>query len=106
MSQILITLTSRSDSDFEHSNINLKENKLDGVDLNSNGLAYCVRKNEGKILWFSADCIGMHVTLSLARFLSHLKEYMEYMLNSSDRLKVKAFCLVLPPPPSHTQASW
>ena len=53
MSPILVTLTSRSDSNFERSNINLKENRWDVVDLNSNGLDYCVRKNEGKILWFS-----------------------------------------------------
>ena len=44
-----------SDSDFERSNISLQENKLDGVDLNSNGLDYCVRKNQVKTLWFSAD---------------------------------------------------
>ena len=46
--------TSRSDSAFERSNISLKENKRDGVDPNSNGLEYCIRKNEGKILSFSA----------------------------------------------------
>ena len=40
------------------SNIGLKENKRDGVDLNSDGLDYCVRKNEGKFLWFSADQNG------------------------------------------------
>ena len=50
-------VTSRSDSDFERSNVNLKENKPDGVDPNSNDLDYCIRKNEEKILWFSADCI-------------------------------------------------
>ena len=55
VSPILVTLTSRSDSNFERSNISLKENKWDGVDLNSNGLDKCVIKNEGKILWFSAD---------------------------------------------------
>ena len=38
MSPILVTLTSRSDSDFERSNISLKENKPDGVDLNSDCL--------------------------------------------------------------------
>ena len=57
MSPILVTLTSRSDSNFKLSNISLKENKPDGVDLNSDGLDYWVRKNEGKILWFSADCM-------------------------------------------------
>ena len=56
MSLILVTLTSPSDSNFERLNISLKENTRDGVDPNSNGLDYCVRKNEGKILWFSADC--------------------------------------------------
>ena len=59
VSPILVTVTSRSDSIFEHSNISAKENKRDGVDLNSNGLDYCVRKNEGKILWFSADYIDL-----------------------------------------------
>ena len=58
VSPILVTLTSGSDSNFERSNIFFKENKWDGVDKNSNGLDYCVRKNEGKTLWFSADCSG------------------------------------------------
>ena len=53
---ILVMLMSHSDSNFEHSNISLKENKLDGIDPNSIGLNYCVRKNKGKIIWFSADC--------------------------------------------------
>ena len=58
MSPILVTLTSRSDSNFEGSNISLRsrENKRNGVESNSNSFDYCVRKNEGKILWFSADC--------------------------------------------------
>ena len=47
---ILVTLTLRSDSDFEQSNNSLKENKRDGFDSNSNGFDCCVRKNEGKIL--------------------------------------------------------
>ena len=46
---------SRSDSDFEISNVSLKENKPDGVNPNSNDIDYYVRKNEGKILSFSAD---------------------------------------------------
>ena len=37
-------------------NISLKESIPDGVDPNSDGHDYCVRKNEGKIRWFSADC--------------------------------------------------
>ena len=57
VSPILVTLTSRSDSDFESSNVSLKGNKPDGVNLNSNDIDYYVRKNEGKIRWFSADCI-------------------------------------------------
>ena len=55
MSPILVTLTSCSDSDFESSNVSLKENKPDGVNPNSNDIDYYVRKNEGNILWFSAD---------------------------------------------------
>ena len=54
-SLILVTLTSRSDSDFKRSNVSLKENKPNGVNSNSNDIDYYVRKNEGKILWFSAD---------------------------------------------------
>ena len=56
VSPILVTLTSYSDSDFESSNVSLKENKPDGVNPNSNNIDYNVQKNEGKILWFSADC--------------------------------------------------
>ena len=55
VSPILVTLTSRSDSNFELSNLSLKKNKRDGVDSNSNGFDCCVRKNEGKIPWFLAD---------------------------------------------------
>ena len=53
---ILVTLTTRSDSDFEISNVSLKENKPDGVNPNSNDIDYYVRKNEEKMPWFSADC--------------------------------------------------
>ena len=35
VSPVLVRLTSRSDSDFERSNISLKRNKPNGVDLNS-----------------------------------------------------------------------
>ena len=59
MSPILVTLTSRSDSDFERSNVSFKENKPDGVNPNSNDTDCYVRKKEGKILWFSADWIGL-----------------------------------------------
>ena len=55
-SPILVTLTSRSDPDVESSNVSLKENKPDGVNPNSNEIDYYVRKNEGKIIWLSADC--------------------------------------------------
>ena len=48
VSPILVTLTSRSDSDFEQSNVSLKENKPDGASPNSIEIDYYVRKNEGK----------------------------------------------------------
>ena len=54
----LVTLTPPSNSDFERSNISLKENIPDDFDLNSNGLDYYVRKNGRKIVLFSADCIS------------------------------------------------
>ena len=66
MSQILVMLTSRSDSDFERSNVSLKGNKPDGVNPNSNDIDHYARKNEGKILWFSADCISKQFVFSLA----------------------------------------
>ena len=48
-------LMSRSDSDFERSKVSIKESKPDGVNPNSDDIDYYVRKNEGKILWFSVD---------------------------------------------------
>ena len=45
---ILITLTSQNDSDFERSNISFKENKPDGIDLNSNGLTTAFEKTKDK----------------------------------------------------------
>ena len=47
---------SQSDYNFERSNISFKENKPDGVDSNSNGFYYCVRRKEGRTLRLSADC--------------------------------------------------
>ena len=55
VSSILVTLTSRNDSDFESSNVSFKENKPDGINPNSNDIDYYIRKNDGKIRWFSAD---------------------------------------------------
>ena len=52
VSPILVTLTSRIDSDFERSKFSLKENKPDDVDPNFNDLDYYVRKNEGKFYGF------------------------------------------------------
>ena len=42
MPLILVMLTSGSDFDFERLNINVKENILVVIDLNSNGLDYYV----------------------------------------------------------------
>ena len=58
MSPILVALKSHSDSNFERSNISFKENEPDGVDPNSNGFYYCVRKKEGRTLQFPAGCSG------------------------------------------------
>ena len=55
VSPILVTLTSRSNSDFESLNVSLKENKPDGVNPYSNDIDHYVRRNEGRILWLSAD---------------------------------------------------
>ena len=71
MSTILAMLTSCSDSNFDGSNIIFKENKWDGVDLNSNGPDYCVPKDEEKILWFSEDCVRRQQTENTLRWLIH-----------------------------------
>ena len=59
VSPILVTPTLSSDSNFENSNIGLKSNKRDGVDSNSNSFDNYIRKNEGKILWFSAAIVSI-----------------------------------------------
>ena len=60
---------SRSDSDFERSNVSLKENKLDGVNPNSNDIGYYVRKNEGKFF-------GFRQTVQSITFLNKLPNYL------------------------------
>ena len=68
VSPIPVTLTSRNDSDFERSNVSFKENKPDGVNPHSNDIDYYVRKNEGKILWFLAECVKLEK--AILRFLA------------------------------------
>ena len=51
VSPILFTLTTRNDSDFEISNVSLKENKPDGVNPNSDDIDYYVRKNEKTMIF-------------------------------------------------------
>ena len=52
MSPILVTLTSRNDSDFKSSNVSLKENKPDGVNPNSNVIDHYVRRMKEKLYGF------------------------------------------------------
>ena len=79
VSTILVTLTPRSDSNFESSDVSLKEAKPDGVIPNSNDIDYYVRKNQGKIRWFSADCVDnvfllfFFCSASIAGFLAALE---------------------------------
>ena len=68
-SPILFTLTSRRDFDFECSNTSFNENRMDGVDMNSNGLDQCVRNNRGRILWFSEDCTKTTNTTLFPRYM-------------------------------------
>ena len=58
VSPILVTLTSRSNSNFEQSNIILKETEPECFDWKPNGLDYYVRNNEeknsmvfGRLIW-------------------------------------------------------
>ena len=53
MSSILVTLTSRSDSDFKRSK---KINLMALTNPNSNDIDYYVRKNEEKILYKTVPC--------------------------------------------------
>ena len=63
MSPILVTLTSRCDSNFECLNISFSENKMNGFDLSSNGVDNCVGKNGGKIQFFYSGLIThLHVS--------------------------------------------
>ena len=61
MSPILLTLMSRRDSNLECSNISLKENRPDCVDLNSDGLDFCVRKKE--------NFYGLRHTVLLSKYI-------------------------------------
>ena len=54
MSLILVTLTSRSDSYFESSNISFEDNIYEGIDLNANGLTATFER-ANKILRLSAE---------------------------------------------------
>ena len=88
MSPILVRLTSHNDSDFESSNVSLKENKPAGVNPNSNDIDYYVRENEGKILWFLADCtvkfrILRHFLLVIC-YISLNMEKANYQLPGND----------------------
>ena len=80
MSPILVTLTSCSDSDFERSIVSLKENKPDGVNPNSNDIDHYVRKNEGKIRWFSADCV--RPTFKIIQAIAECLKYQQKLLDS------------------------
>ena len=70
VSPILVIFTSRCDSDFESSNVSLEENKPDGVNSNSNDIYYYVRKNEGKMRRFLADCIMCNCLNSISARMS------------------------------------
>ena len=59
MSPILVTLTSHVDSDFEHSNISFKENKPDGVDMNSNVLTTAFERTKEKFYCFRQTVIEL-----------------------------------------------
>ena len=52
VSPILVTLTSRSDSDFKRSNISFNENKLDDIDLSSDSLTTAFERTKEKFYGF------------------------------------------------------
>ena len=61
VSPILVTLTSHSDYDFERSNISFKENKPDGVDLNSNVVTTAFERTKEKFYDFRQTAMATHV---------------------------------------------
>ena len=69
VSPILVTLTSRNDSDFESSNVSLKENKPNSVNPNFNDIDYYVRKNEEKIYGFRQTVLN---NLKVSNYVSEL----------------------------------
>ena len=66
-----------SDSNFERSNISLKENTRDGVDPNSNSFDYCVRQNERKLY-------GFRQTDKVARSIKTAKTGLKKMCKSTE----------------------
>ena len=64
MSPILVTLTSRNDSNFEQSNISLQENKWDGVDLNSTGPTAAIERTKEKYYGFQQTVFINRVCIS------------------------------------------
>ena len=60
VSPILVTLTSHSDYHFKRSNISLKESKLDGVDLNSDGLDTALEERRKNSLVFKRLISAAH----------------------------------------------
>ena len=89
MSPILVTLASQSDSNFERSNISFKENKPDGVDPNSNGFYYYVRKKEGRTLRSSADCF-IKCNIKLYKGMSNIVKDFNYSIASHPCVTVLA----------------
>ena len=60
MTPILVTLTSRSDSNFECSNINLVENKPDGIDLTLTTLTTTFERTKEKLDGFRQTFLVDH----------------------------------------------
>ena len=67
MSLILVTFTSRSDSNFGQSNISLKENKQNGVDWNSVSTTAFGRTKEE----FDGFQQTVKANMEIANFVSH-----------------------------------
>ena len=87
-------VTSSSYSNFERLNISLKENIPDGVDPNSDGHDYRIRKNEGKYLWFSADCMKI---FSCALRTNKRNRHVHMLHSSRDHLERKKRMMIFYP---------
>ena len=86
VSPILVTLTSRSDSDFESSSVSLKENKPDGVNPNSNDITTTFERMKEKFYGFQQTALPKFQVETTKKWTSDFDYPLEVIS------KYKSFC--------------